>query len=180
MINSVANLRYNFAIPKLVGYFFCNLIKILTIFKRIYCLPYYFCNNSAVTNSNYSNNSHKMIVKKLNHIESFLAKDKTILKEVLHPAKDKIDLPYSIAHAYLPSGEKSLWHTLDNTEVYIILKGKGIIFIGDEQKDVEKGDVIVVPPLARQSVSNIGEEILEFFCIVSPEWSADKEEIFES
>ncbi len=119
-----------------------------------------------------------MIIKKLSHIESFLAKDKTILKEVLHPANDGIDLPYSIAHAYLPPGQQSLWHTLDNTEVYIILKGKGIIFINDEQKDIEAGDLIVVPPLAKQSVSNIGEEMLEFFCIVSPEWSEDKEEIF--
>ncbi|MFT4973516.1 MAG: hypothetical protein ACI9JY_002725, partial [Saprospiraceae bacterium] len=40
-----------------------------------------------------------MIIKNLNQVKTFVAADKTVLKEVLHPKNGDGDLPFSLAHA---------------------------------------------------------------------------------
>jgi len=119
-----------------------------------------------------------MLIKKLANIPQFVAGDKTHLKEVLHPKNDNIDLGFSLAHAIIKVGESSLPHQLSHSETYFFLSGKGQMFIGDEQAEVEKGDMVYVPPQIDQSVQNTGTEDLVFICIVSPPWSEETEEIF--
>ena len=51
-----------------------------------------------------------MLVKHIEEVSEFLAGDHTILKEVLHPSNDPIDINYSIAHARLEAGKASLPH----------------------------------------------------------------------
>ncbi len=121
---------------------------------------------------------NKTLHKSIENIDSFLAGDHTILKEVLHPKNDAIDIPYSIAHAILKPNTSSLPHALKSTEVYYFLAGEGMIFIGEEKKIVKQGDIVAVEPNERQSVSNTGSEDLVFLCIVSPFWKADDEIIF--
>ena len=118
--------------------------------------------------------------KNIMDIPSFSAGDKTILKEVLHPKNDPIDLPYSLAHAILPVGASSLPHRLTKSEeTYTILRGKGRVIIENEGFVIEAGSVFIVPRNALQSVENTGQEPLEFYCIVSPPWSEETEEIVD-
>ena len=116
--------------------------------------------------------------KSIAQIDDFLAGDNTILKEILHPSNDKINLPYSIAHAYLKPQTASLPHALTSTEVYYFLAGEGIINIGEKKQVVQSGDLVVVPPAENQYVTNTGEQNLVFLCIVSPFWQAADEIIF--
>ncbi|MEM6963706.1 MAG: cupin domain-containing protein [Bacteroidota bacterium] len=118
-----------------------------------------------------------MIHKKLSQIPEFLAGDRTRLKEVLHPTNDQLHLGFSLAHAYLNVGEKSLPHRLAHSETYYFLQGEGIIYVAGAEKTVEKNDVVYVAPNAEQYVVNTGKDRLEFLCIVSPPWSAETEEI---
>ena len=119
-----------------------------------------------------------MIIKTLNNVATFTAADKTVLKEVLHPKNGDGDLPFSLAHAYLPPGATSLPHRLTKSEeTYTILQGKGKVYVEQETFEIEKGSVFVVPKNALQSVENTGDENLEFYCIVSPPWAEDEEEI---
>ena len=53
----------------------------------------------------------------------FKAGDHTTLKEVLHPVNRNLDLPFSMAFAFLEPGESSLLHFLTNTEIYFITSG---------------------------------------------------------
>lgn len=119
-----------------------------------------------------------MLIKKLANIPEFVAGDKTHLKEVLHPKNDNIDLGFSLAHAIIKVGESSLPHQLLHSETYFFLSGKGQMFIGNEQAEVETGDMVYVPPKIEQYVKNTGNEDLCFVCIVSPPWSEETEEIF--
>ncbi len=109
---------------------------------------------------------------------AFLAGDKTFIQELLHPKNDQIDLPYSIAHGTLGIDQSSLPHILEESEeLYIFLNGNGILHINEEKIVVKSGDLVLVPADAKQHLKNTGNQILEFFCIVSPPWNNQKEVI---
>lgn len=107
-----------------------------------------------------------------------VAGDGTQLRELLHPAKQPLNLRYSLAHAIVPSGQTSLPHALTTSEVYYILSGTGEMHINDEARLVEPGDAIYIPPNARQFIQNNGSEPLVFICIVDPAWRQQDETIY--
>lgn len=106
--------------------------------------------------------------------------DRSILCELLHPDKvpEAARLGFSIAHAIVPVGEATLPHVLDRSvELYYILDGEGKMHIGDEQAPVRAGQIVYIPPGARQFIRNCGTGDLVFLCIVSPMWQADDEHL---
>ena len=119
-----------------------------------------------------------MIVKALKDCNEFLAGDKTVLRELLHPEKADLSLRYSLAHAVVKPGDTSLRHKLTVSEVYYILEGVGILRIGEESRRVGAGEAIYIPPHSIQSIENIGKTDLKFLCIVDPAWRSDYEEVF--
>lgn len=120
-----------------------------------------------------------MLIKVLKDISQFVAGDKTILKEVLHPKNDALDINYSLAHAIVLPSEQSLPHTLhERSEVYYILKGQGEMHINENTKIVNAGDTVFIPAGAEQWIKNTKKEDLEFLAIVSPPWTDESEEIF--
>ena len=76
----------------------------------------------------------------------------------------------SIARARVEPGVTTKWHYLrDTTERYVILEGTGSVELGDlESKQVNAGDVVVIPAEVRQRISNIGDGDLIFLAICSP------------
>jgi mannose-6-phosphate isomerase-like protein (cupin superfamily) len=121
-----------------------------------------------------------MLVQKLKNCAEFIAGDNTLLRELLHPDKQPIDLRYSLAHAIVPVGKTSLPHSLTTSEVYYILSGRGEMHIGEETQLIEPGDAVYIPPNAKQCVRNCGEEPLVFICIVDPAWRKEDETVYES
>lgn len=119
-----------------------------------------------------------MLIQKLNSCAEFLAGDSTLLRELLHPDKQPIALRYSLAHATLPIGETSQPHSLKTSEIYYILSGRGEMHIEDETQLVEPGDVVYIPPNARQFIHNCGNEPLVFICIVDPAWRKEDETVY--
>ncbi len=112
-----------------------------------------------------------MLHKSIEEIVAFEANDKTLLKEIIHPQNDDVNLDYSLAHASLKPGESSLPHQLKSqSELYIFLKGIGKITIDGESQNIKKGDIVLVPEGASQFVENQGDEAMGFLCIVSPPW----------
>ncbi len=120
-----------------------------------------------------------MFIKDLKNCPEIIAGDKTILREFLHPGKDKIDLQlrYSLAHALVKAGATSSPHKLKTSEVYYILEGEGVMYINDESAIVRPGQVVYIPPSAKQYIHNSGHSDLKFLCIVDPAWRAEDEEI---
>ena len=119
-----------------------------------------------------------MLVRNLSQCDQFVAGDGTLLRELLHPDKQPIQLRYSLAHAILPAGQTSDPHSLTTSEVYYILSGAGEMHIDDEVQMVGVGDAIYIPPDARQYISNIGSEPLIFICIVDPAWRKEDETVY--
>jgi mannose-6-phosphate isomerase-like protein (cupin superfamily) len=118
-----------------------------------------------------------MLIVDMNECPQFVAGDETLLREVLHPHRDQVALPYSLAHAILSPGSRSLSHRLRGSEVYYVLRGRARIHIDGEIDEIRAGQVVYVPPGAAQFVENMGDEELSFLCIVAPAWRAADEEV---
>jgi len=114
-----------------------------------------------------------VFVKKLKDCEPLIANDGCIIRELLHPANDSVDLPYSIAIATVEKNQQSYAHKLEQDEVYYILQGEGCININDETRFVSSGDIIVIPANSSQWIKNEGKNELIFAAIVSPPWTKE-------
>lgn len=112
-----------------------------------------------------------MFVKNINDCNQFIANDGCRIKEWLHPKNDTVELSYSVAMATVDVGQSSYKHTLEQTEIYLITSGQGLMHIDDEKEFVSAGDAVYIPALRIQWIENKGEEPLCFIAIVNPPWS---------
>lgn len=80
------------------------------------------------------------------------------------------DPEFSIARARVEAGVRTRWHRLHGTaERYVILEGSGRVEVGDlPPQDVGPGDVVLIPPLCRQRITNIGPGDLVFLNLCTP------------
>ncbi len=119
-----------------------------------------------------------MLIRKLMECDEFVAGDGTLLRELLHPSQQAVELRYSLAQAIVPVGQTSIPHALATSEVYYILQGVGEMHINTEAQQVTVGDVVYIPPHAKQFIRNCGSEPLVFLCIVDPAWKAADETVY--
>jgi mannose-6-phosphate isomerase-like protein (cupin superfamily) len=90
-------------------------------------------------------------------------------------AENHSDPAVSIARATVKSGVTTKAHHLKGVqEIYIVTNGKGLVTVGSFQpKKVTAGDVVVIPPLTSQKITNIGEIDLIFYCVCTPRFTED-------
>jgi len=120
-----------------------------------------------------------MMKRTLADCPEFLAGDHTVLRELVHPAKEKLPLGYSLAHGTLPTGQRSKPHVLASSEVYYFIAGQGRFTIGSETCSIEAGSIVYVPPGGIQSLENTGSSEIEFLCLVDPAWRIEDETVLE-
>ncbi|UCD20333.1 MAG: cupin domain-containing protein [candidate division WOR-3 bacterium] len=118
-----------------------------------------------------------MLVKKLEECRSFIAGDGSLLKEILNPQKQTLAIRYSLAHAVISPGQKTVPHVLKHAEVYYILSGQGTMHIDKKMREVRTNDTIYIPPNHVQFMENTADQNLKFLCIVDPAWQPDIETI---
>jgi len=110
----------------------------------------------------------KMLIKYAKNKISYAANDGCNICEILHPKNDNVQIPYSFAFAEIKPHSRTKNHSLTHTEIYYIIEGVGFVTIGYESAEVVKGDLVFIPPLINQLISNEGSQILKFLAIVSP------------
>jgi len=118
-----------------------------------------------------------VLTRTLSDCKEILAEDKTILRELLHPARNAAAIGYSLAHAKLAKGTASLPHRLKTSEVYYFISGQGRMHVDGESAAVASGQALYVPPGAVQHLENTGQDELVFLCIVDPAWRLEDEEV---
>ena len=119
-----------------------------------------------------------MFIVDLKECKEFIAGDKSVLKELLHPDKANLSLNYSLANAIVKPENITALHSLKTSEVYYIISGEGEMEIDGEKRKVKSGQAIYIPPGAKQRIKNIGSNNLEFICIVEPAWRAEDETVY--
>ena len=61
-----------------------------------------------------------------------------------------------------------------NEEVYIFLKGKGILTLDNDKLEVKEGDCVKVPPQISRTLENIGDSEFQFICVQAKENSLEQ------
>ena len=114
----------------------------------------------------------KETIKTLGLSTEFYTQEKCFITELSNSSDDP-DL--SIARARVASGITTRWHRLHGTgERYFILQGSGRVEIGDlPPKDVTVGDIVIIPPLSRQRITNTGSSDLIFLALCTPRYQVD-------
>jgi mannose-6-phosphate isomerase-like protein (cupin superfamily) len=120
-----------------------------------------------------------MLIKDLENCAEITAGDKSLLRELLNPHKDDVNINYSLALARVKQGEVTRLHKLKGSEVYYILAGEGEIHIDAEKSAVKAGQAVYIPPGAVQAITNTGTDELVFICIVDPAWQPKSEDILD-
>jgi len=70
-----------------------------------------------------------------------------------------------LAHALLAPGRKLLGHVDPMEEIYIIQKGRGVIQVNEELRDVVAGDAIHIPIGHFHELTNTGGEELSLLVV---------------
>lgn len=50
----------------------------------------------------------------------------------------------------------------DEEEIYLVLKGSGILFLGDEKQEISEGDIAYVPKNTKHKMTCTSDEKLEY------------------
>ena len=63
-------------------------------------------------------------------------------------------------------GGKTAFHSHDWEHEVFVLSGKGKVRCGNEEKIVEAGYVVFIPPNVPHCFENLGEDTLKFLCLI--------------
>ena len=114
----------------------------------------------------------KETMKKQNQKKEFYTAEKCYVTELSNTPDDP---DVSIAHARVKSGVTTRWHRLKGTfERYFIISGIGVVEIEEKSpQEVTADDIVLIPPMCRQRITNIGKDDLIFLAICTPRFTQD-------
>ncbi|MFB3889955.1 MAG: cupin domain-containing protein [Candidatus Bathyarchaeia archaeon] len=102
------------------------------------------------------------------------------LAEVLTPERCYISENWgsqkvSIARARVELGVTTVPHHLEGVdEIYLVTEGRGRVEVaGLEPTEVSVGDTVFIPAGTSQSIVNVGNTDLVFYCICTPRFTTD-------
>jgi mannose-6-phosphate isomerase-like protein (cupin superfamily) len=95
---------------------------------------------------------------------------------ILEMSNSTRDEALSIARARVEPGVTTAWHRVAVTaERYVILEGKGRVEVeGLDPETVGVGDVVIIPPDARQRIANTGTSDLIFLALCTPRFRPER------
>ena len=112
-----------------------------------------------------------MRVLNLSEIESFTTLDGSEIRELAGvPTGNAVN--QSLAEATVAPGAATEEHLHRlSEEIYFFTHGSGRVRVGDEERDVEAGDAVVIDPGLRHKLWNTGTEPLRLLCCCAPAYS---------
>ena len=82
----------------------------------------------------------------------------------------------SIQISEVPLRSEQPIHSHEPEQCYYIIKGKGLMILAGESKEVSEGDAIYIPQNNKHGIKNIGNTILEYLTANSPVFSKEYED----
>lgn len=112
-----------------------------------------------------------MRVSNLDEVEPFITLDGSEIRELA----GRVSLPavnQSLAEATVPAGGATTEHYHRVTEeLYYITAGTGRLRLDGEERDVRRGDCIVIAPGMVHKLWNTGDEPLTLLCCCAPAYT---------
>ena len=121
-----------------------------------------------------------MRISKLHEVDAFRTLDGSKIREVAGPARgDAVN--QSLAEATVDAGGETAEHYHRVTEeIYFFTHGGGRMRLGLDERDVEAGACVVIPPRVPHKLWNTGSEPLRLLCCCAPAYSHEDTVISES
>lgn len=76
----------------------------------------------------------------------------------------------------IPAGSEQPMHAHAPEQCYYVIRGKGLMTIEDETREVHAGDAVHIPSNKRHGIKNIGETALEYLTANSPAFTKEYED----
>ena len=73
----------------------------------------------------------------------------------------------------VPGSEQPMHEHPDREQCYVIVQGRGLMRVGDEEREVSAGTLVFVPPATAHAIRNTGREPLIFVSAASPPFDID-------
>ena len=120
-----------------------------------------------------------MKVTSLHGVEPFITIDGSEIREVAGlPTGNAVN--QSLAEATVAPGTATEEHYHRRSEeIYFFTHGSGRLRVGDEEREVEPGDTVVIVPGTRHKLWNTGPAPLRLLCCCAPAYSHDDTVITE-
>src|SRR5437773_5186359 len=61
-----------------------------------------------------------------------------------------------------PGSEQQLHQHETQEQVYVIIRGRGAMIIGDEEQEIDEGTLVVIPPRAQHAIRNTSAESMSY------------------
>jgi mannose-6-phosphate isomerase-like protein (cupin superfamily) len=71
-----------------------------------------------------------------------------------------------------PGSQQNLHAHPDEEQVYVIVAGRGLMHVADEEREVGPGTMILVPKGASHAIRNVGSEELAYVSATAPPFDA--------
>ena len=62
----------------------------------------------------------------------------------------------------------------DNEQIYVIVRGRGVMQVADEMQEVGEGTLVYIPPGAAHAIKNTSDGPLVFVSATSPPFAAEE------
>lgn len=112
-------------------------------------------------------------------VQAYVTKDRSTIRELMCPARHG-NQAQSLAEAIVPAGRRTLLHRhLLSEEIYFIVRGEGLMTLGDTSFPVRAGDTICIPPGTPHAITAGPRQRLRILCACSPAYSHDDTELLE-
>lgn len=72
-----------------------------------------------------------------------------------------------------PGSEQGLHRHDANEQVYVIVRGRGVMKAGGEEQEARPGTLVLIPPGTDDAIRNTGDETLTFISATSPPFDPD-------
>lgn len=104
-------------------------------------------------------------------LEAFITADGSTIQEWAGPGYSPAR-NQSLAEATLPPGTATVAHYHPRAEeLYLFTAGRGRLRVGDDERAVQPGDCVVIPPGTVHKLWNETDEELVLVCACSPAYS---------
>jgi mannose-6-phosphate isomerase-like protein (cupin superfamily) len=82
----------------------------------------------------------------------------------------------SLQVSEVPVGSEQPIHAHEPEQCYYLIRGKGLMIIEEEAREISSGDAILIPPNKKHGIKNTGNEVLEYLTANSPVFKKEYED----
>jgi mannose-6-phosphate isomerase-like protein (cupin superfamily) len=114
---------------------------------------------------------------RLQHVEPYVTKDRSEIRELMHPAVHG-NQALSLAEATVQPGARTALHRHGATEeIYHVVEGAGTMTLGADAFGIAAGDTVCIAPGTPHCVENTGTGALRILCACAPAYSHEDTEL---